>query len=103
MSERQYEEKVSEDNIDFPPANNYLFKVRNRNTRKRYKIHSKLTLKTPERSHRRRSNVLVLSLNIFHISVVDFEQVFVGPDKRSTRKALNFPLKLLEKKFQTIK
>ena len=31
------------------PANIYLFKVNNRNTRKRYEICSKLTIKTPER------------------------------------------------------
>ena len=31
------------------PANVYLFKVNNRNIRKRCKISSKLTIKTPER------------------------------------------------------
>ena len=31
------------------PANIYLFKVNNKNTRKRCKIRSKLTIKTPER------------------------------------------------------
>ena len=31
------------------PANIYLFKVNNRNTRERCEIRSKLTLKTPER------------------------------------------------------
>ena len=31
------------------PANIYLFKVSNRNTRKRCEICSKLTVKTPER------------------------------------------------------
>ena len=31
------------------PANIYLFKVNNGNTRKKYKICSKLTIKTPER------------------------------------------------------
>ena len=31
------------------PANIYLFKVNNENTRKRYKICSKLTMKTPGR------------------------------------------------------
>ena len=43
------------------PANSYLFKVNNRNTRTRCEICSKLTVKTPER----RSSV----------SIVDFEQV----------------------------
>ena len=33
------------------PANIYLFKVTNRNTRKRCEISSKLTIKTPERRH----------------------------------------------------
>ena len=31
------------------PANIYLFKVDNKNSRKRYEICSKLTIKTPER------------------------------------------------------
>ena len=33
------------------PTNIYLFKVNNRNTRKRCEICSKLTIKTPERRH----------------------------------------------------
>ena len=33
------------------PINSYLFKVNNRNPRKRYEICSKLTIKTPERLH----------------------------------------------------
>ena len=33
------------------PANNYLFNVSNRNTRKSCEIYSKLTRKTPERRH----------------------------------------------------
>ena len=44
------------------PVSNYMFKVKNRNTRKRYEICSKLTIKTP--------GVflvsLLLTLNIFH-------------------------------------
>ena len=32
-------------------ANNYLFKVNNKNARKRCEICSKLTIKTPERRH----------------------------------------------------
>ena len=35
--------------ITLYPANIYLFKVNNRNTRKRYEMSSKLTIKTPER------------------------------------------------------
>ena len=34
---------------DLNPANIYLFKVNNRNTRKRCEIRSKLTIKTPQR------------------------------------------------------
>ena len=35
----------------FNPANIYLLKVNNSNTRKRCEICSKLTIKTPERYH----------------------------------------------------
>ena len=35
--------------IPIDPVNIYLFKVNNRNTRKRFEICSKLALKTPER------------------------------------------------------
>ena len=34
---------------DYAPANIYLFKVNNKNIRKRYEICSKLTIKTPEK------------------------------------------------------
>ena len=43
------------------PANIYLFKVKNRNTTKRYEICSKLTIKTPERRHLRRSGVFIVN------------------------------------------
>ena len=39
------------------PAGNYIFKVKNRNTRARCEISSKLTIKTPERHQWRRSVV----------------------------------------------
>ena len=42
-------------------ANICLFKVNNRNTRKRYEICSKLTIKTPERRQKRRSDVSVVN------------------------------------------
>ena len=42
------------------PAGIYLFEV-NRNTRKRCEICSKLTIKTPERRHRRRSGVFIVT------------------------------------------
>ena len=37
------------DLISTNPAGNYMFKVNNRNTRTRYEICSKLSIKTPER------------------------------------------------------
>ena len=48
------------------PGNIYLFKVNNSNTRKRYEICSKLTIKTPERRHWRRCGVFIV--NFKHIS-----------------------------------
>ena len=48
------------------PAGIYMFKVNNRNTRTRYEICSKLTIKTPERRHWRRSGVFFV--NFEHIS-----------------------------------
>ena len=47
------------------PANIYLFKVNNRNTRKRREICSKLTIKTPEGHYWRRSGVFIV--NFEHI------------------------------------
>ena len=41
------------------PANIYLFKVNNRNTRKRCGICSELTIKTRERCHGRRSGAFI--------------------------------------------
>ena len=35
--------------LSYFPANTYLFKVKNRNTREKCKICSKLKIKTPER------------------------------------------------------
>ena len=48
------------------PANIYLLKVNKRNTRKRCGICSKLTIKTPERHHWRRSAIFIV--NFEHIS-----------------------------------
>ena len=48
------------------PAGIYLLKVNNRNTRTRREICSKLTLKTPERRHWRRSGIFID--NYEHIS-----------------------------------
>ena len=61
------------------PANIYLFKVINRNARKRCEICSKLTIKTPERRQWRRSSIFINFEHITHlllsVSIVDFEQV----------------------------
>ena len=48
------------------PADIYLFNFGNRNTRKRWEICSKLTIKTTERRQRRR----------FGIFIVNFEHTF---------------------------
>ena len=48
---------------NYYPANIYLLKVNNIKTRKRCKICSKLTIKTPDW---RRSGVFIAALNIFH-------------------------------------
>ena len=53
------------------PAGNCMFKVSNRNTRTSCEIFSKLTIKTPERCHWRRSGVFIVNFeNISHLSVV---------------------------------
>ena len=43
------------------PAGNYMFKVNNGNARTRCEIYSKLTIKTPERRHWRRSGVFIVN------------------------------------------
>ena len=49
------------------PAGDYMFKVNNRNTRTKYEICSKLTIKMPERPQtRRRSGIFIV--NFEHIS-----------------------------------
>ena len=52
-------------------------------------ICSKLTLKTPETLHWRRSGVFTVNFEIFHtfssVSIVDFEQVLAG---KSTSKEI---------------
>ena len=63
------------------PTSNYMFKVNNRNTRTKCDICSKLTIKTPERCHWRRSGVFIV--NFEHISFLVlvflfFEQVNAG-------------------------
>ena len=61
------------------PANIYLLKVSNMNTRKRCEIYSNLTIKSPERRQWRRSGAFIVKLEhiLFYtfssVSVVDFE------------------------------
>ena len=70
-----------EDKVD--AANTYLFKVNNRNTRKRCEVCPKLTIKTPEWRHWHRFDVFIV--NFEHIShlfvvlyIVNFKQVNVS-------------------------
>ena len=59
-----------------------MFKVNNRNTRKRCELCSKLTVKTPERRHWRHSGVFIVNLEHFRpcssVSIVNIEQVNTG-------------------------
>ena len=48
----------------------YLFKINNRNTRKRFEICSKVTMKTPEQRHWRCSFLFIV--NFEHISTLNF-------------------------------
>ena len=51
------------------PAGNYMFKVNNRNTKTRYEISSKLTIKTPEQYHWRSSGLFIVNFEeISHLS-----------------------------------
>ena len=75
------------------PANIYMFKVNNRNTKKKCGICSELTIKTPEQHHYVQNNItdivlvsLLLNLTSFtfsaatpfsSVSIVDFKQVNV--------------------------
>ena len=54
------------ENIRKPAVGISLFKVNHRNTRKRCEICSKLTIKTPERCHWRRTSVFIA--NFEHMS-----------------------------------
>ena len=63
------------------PACIYMLKVNNRNTRTRYEICSKLTIKIPERSH------------CSSVSIVNFEYVIAGWDEKC--KLMIFPLRFL--------
>ena len=65
---------VTEDlrNINFP-ANIYIFKVNNRNPRKRCEICSKLTLK-----HQNDVSDVLLFLLLILLTIVDFDQVVLA-------------------------
>ena len=53
------------------PASSYMFKVKNRNTRTRCEICSKLTIKIPERRHWRRSGIFIVNFeHILHFVLV---------------------------------
>ena len=53
------------------PVNIYLFKVNNRNTRKRCEICPNLAIKTPEQRQWRRSGVFIVNFeHIFHLFLV---------------------------------
>ena len=75
---------VTKKRIIFPP-NIYLFKVNNKNSRKKVWICSKLKIKTPERHQWRRSGAFIVNLTpltyltyltpFSSVSIVDFEQV----------------------------
>ena len=68
------------------PANIYLFKVSNRNTRKSYEMFSKLTIKKPERRQQLVFLLLTFSLTPFsRVSFADFEQVNVSRGLSKTR------------------
>ena len=59
-------------------AGSYLLKFNNRNTSKRCEIFSKLTIKTSERRHWRRSGVFIINFeHVSHLSssVVNFELI----------------------------
>ena len=64
------------------PANIYLYKINNKNTRIKFEICLKLTIKTPERRQLRRSGVFIVNFehisHISHVSIVEFEQVNVS-------------------------
>ena len=69
------EKKISMDILDRKiihyPASIYLPKVNNRDTRTRFEICSKLTMKTLERRHWRRSGVFIVNFELVsHLALV---------------------------------
>ena len=68
--------------LSYHPVNNYVFKVNNRNTRKRCEISSRLTTNTPEWRHWRCSGVFIANFehisHFYRVSILNFEQVNVS-------------------------
>ena len=61
------------------PAGIYFFKVNNGKTRTMCEIYSKLTIKTPERRHWRRSSVFIANFEqIWHIVLVYIYKYYLG-------------------------
>ena len=64
------------------PADIYLLKVTNRNSRKRCEKYLKSIIKSPERHHSRRSGVFIVNfkhISLFSsVSIANFEQVNVS-------------------------
>ena len=66
------------------PANMYLFKTNNRNTRKRCDLYSKLITKTPECRQWRRSKVFIVNFKyrrlsgVFKVNLEHISHPFLG-------------------------
>ena len=68
------------------PAGIYLFKVKNRNTRTMCEICSKLTIKTPEQCHWRRSGVFIVNFeHVFARWVVPYNNHTIPSSMKSPR------------------
>ena len=65
------------------PADNYMFKVNNRNTRTRCEIYSKLTIKT-------RVTYIKYFAPCFSVSIVNFEQVNAGWGVKAVENAVTY-------------
>ena len=88
------------------PPNKYMLKVKNGNTRKKYKIQSKLTITPPEHVINFVLSLL-LTLKIFYtffnISIIDFEQVNIcRVGSQITQASTNFEVRKLERNVKII-
>ena len=91
------------------PENSRLFKFNNWNTRKRYEIRLKLTMKTPEQRHWRRSGIFIVNFErISHLSLFLFltlnRKIFAG-NCRHTHKVIWYTKKwwILNEKWNMFK